>query len=270
MVHVLDPATLGHHREVAAELARDGRQPSSDLVARQGPPLGDQVVVDRVSAGSQSASACAFDRDVSPVDGELAGDREGQLLPRDHVADEVARRPSMRRRDGHVSEASDTDSNASYGRHASRSSSRNDNPSTYMAVILSARERPRPMLESGPMSDDLVPPLRPSTPRRPGARGKSHPELLASLLTSGDDELAAWTLRHALREASRAVVYDGLLKDAMRLVGERWATGRWSVADEHLASRTLMRALEQVRPKLGPESRWDPWRSSPARRASST
>ena len=38
MVHVLDPATLGHHREVAAELARDGRQPSSDLVARQGAP----------------------------------------------------------------------------------------------------------------------------------------------------------------------------------------------------------------------------------------
>ena len=84
------------------------------------------------------------------------------------------------------------------------------------------------------------------------------PELLASLLTSGDDELAAWTLRHALREASRAVVYDGLLKDAMRLVGERSATGRWSVADEHLASRTLMRALEQVRPKLGPESRVGP------------
>ena len=44
----------------------------------------------------------------------------------------------------------------------------------------------------------------------------------------------------------------------MRLVGERWATGRWSVADEHLASRTLMRALEQVRPKLGPESRVGP------------
>ncbi len=115
------------------------------------------------------------------------------------------------------------------------------------------------MLESGPMSDDLVPPLPPVDPTTAGVPAASlTPELLASLLTSGDDELAAWTLRHALREASRAVVYDGLLKDAMRLVGERWATGRWSVADEHLASRTLMRALEQVRPKLGPESRVGP------------
>jgi MerR family transcriptional regulator, light-induced transcriptional regulator len=115
------------------------------------------------------------------------------------------------------------------------------------------------------MSDDPVPPLPPLPPLPPVdltsadvPAASLSPELLASLLTSGDDELAAWTLRHALREAPRAIVYDGLLREAMQLVGERWATGRWSVADEHLASRTLMRALEQVRPQLGPEARVGP------------
>jgi methanogenic corrinoid protein MtbC1 len=84
------------------------------------------------------------------------------------------------------------------------------------------------------------------------------PELLAGLLADGDDELAAWTLRHALDESSRAAVYDGLLRDAMRLVGERWSTGRWTVAEEHLASRTLLRTLERLRPELGPEGRIGP------------
>jgi methanogenic corrinoid protein MtbC1 len=84
------------------------------------------------------------------------------------------------------------------------------------------------------------------------------PELLAGLLADGDDELAAWTLRHALSEASRAEVYDGLLREAMALVGARWVSGRWSVAEEHLASRTLLRALERIRPEIGPEGRVGP------------
>lgn len=84
------------------------------------------------------------------------------------------------------------------------------------------------------------------------------PELLASLLADGDDELAAWALQHALSEQPRAVVFDGLLNDAMTLIGERWAAGRWSVADEHLASQTLVRTLERVRPDLGPEKRVGP------------
>ena len=84
------------------------------------------------------------------------------------------------------------------------------------------------------------------------------PELLASLLTDGDDELALWAFRHALRESSRVAVYDGILRDAMRLVGENWRAGRWSVADEHLASRTLLRVMEQLRPTTSPESRVGP------------
>jgi methanogenic corrinoid protein MtbC1 len=83
-------------------------------------------------------------------------------------------------------------------------------------------------------------------------------ELLAGLLADGDDELAAWTLRHALGEQTRVVVFDGLLRSAMTLVGDRWRTGQWTIAEEHLASRTLLRALEQVRPPMLPELRVGP------------
>lgn len=110
------------------------------------------------------------------------------------------------------------------------------------------------------MSDDLpvrLPPVDPAAAEAvPGA--SLSPELLAGLLADGDDELAAWTLRHALAEASRAEVFDTLLRDAMGLVGERWKSGQWSIAEEHLASRTLLRALERIRPALGPEHRIGP------------
>lgn len=110
------------------------------------------------------------------------------------------------------------------------------------------------------MRDDQPPTLPPVDPtmtdRLPGET--ITPELLASLLADGDDELAAWVLRQALGEATRPEVYDGLLAGAMRLVGDRWASGQWSVAEEHLASQTLLRALERIRPDLGPEARIGP------------
>src|SRR5664280_1971263 len=103
-----------------------------------------------------------------------------------------------------------------------------------------------------------LPPVDPARADEPFAAATFTPDLLASLLADGDDELAAWTLRSALAEQGRAVAFDGLLRDAMRLVGERWSTGRWTVAEEHLASQTLLRALERIRPPGGPESRVGP------------
>ena len=115
------------------------------------------------------------------------------------------------------------------------------------------------MLDSTGESPDL-PPLPPVDPSGADDVPSSSltPELLAGLLADGDDQLAAWTLEHALREASRAAVYDGLLADAMALVGERWESGRWTVAEEHLASQTLMRALDRIAPDLGPDGRIGP------------
>lgn len=84
------------------------------------------------------------------------------------------------------------------------------------------------------------------------------PELLASLLVEGDDDLVAWALRHALEERRRVDVYDDLLAGAMALIGQRWADGQWSVAEEHLASGTIIRALDRIRPEQGPEVRVGP------------
>ena len=109
-------------------------------------------------------------------------------------------------------------------------------------------------------SEDTLPPLPPVDPtiadRLPGEA--LTPELLAGLLADGDDELASWVLQQALADSDRVTVYDGLLADAMTLVGERWENGQWSVAEEHLASQTLLRALDRVRPRIGPDGRIGP------------
>lgn len=75
------------------------------------------------------------------------------------------------------------------------------------------------------------------------------PDLLASLLADGDEQLVAWTLRNAIAERGRAVAYDELLTSAMRLIGERWVAGQWGIAEEHLASQTIIHALDSVRPQ---------------------
>ncbi len=110
------------------------------------------------------------------------------------------------------------------------------------------------------MSDDQPPRLPPVSPEAvdAGPGGSLSPEFLASLLVEGDDELVAWALRHALDERSRAEVFDDLLVGAMTIIGQRWADGQWSVAEEHLASQTIVRALDRIRPEQGPEARIGP------------
>ena len=84
------------------------------------------------------------------------------------------------------------------------------------------------------------------------------PELLAGLLADGDEELAAWTLENAIAVMPRARVYDELVRDAMAIIGRRWVEGTWGIAEEHVASETLLRTLERVAPELGPERRAGP------------
>ncbi len=110
------------------------------------------------------------------------------------------------------------------------------------------------------MSDTppALPPVDPLRASEPIPATTMTPELLAGLLADGDDELAAWALSEALRERSRAEVFDGLLRSAMTLVGERWQEGRWTVAEEHLASQTLRRTLERIRVPQGPSGRVGP------------
>ena len=62
-------------------------------------------------------------------------------------------------------------------------------------------------------------------------------EAFAGFLADGDEEVARWALSRMLEGTPRAVVYDTFVRDAMRLVGERWVAGRWTISEEHLASR---------------------------------
>jgi methanogenic corrinoid protein MtbC1 len=84
------------------------------------------------------------------------------------------------------------------------------------------------------------------------------PELLAGLLADGDDELAAWALANALERLPREQVYDGLLRDAMALIGARWRDGSWGIAEEHAATQALTRALDRLAPPRGPMLRVGP------------
>lgn len=84
------------------------------------------------------------------------------------------------------------------------------------------------------------------------------PELIASLLADGDDELAAWALEQALEERERAAVFDDVVRGAMELVGTRWETQQWTISEEHLASVALAAALARVRPADTAEKRVGP------------
>lgn len=75
------------------------------------------------------------------------------------------------------------------------------------------------------------------------------PEVLAGFLTDGDEPVVRWALTAALRGRDRAAVYDELVRRAMELIGERWASGRWTVSEEHLATVTLLRTLAAVEPR---------------------
>ncbi len=161
---------------------------------------------------------------------------------------------------GRTKSSSGSDASASNGSHAARSSSRNESPSVYMARAYPSAGRGHPILETMETTDR---PDRPTLPPIDTAAGSDlgeaiTPELLAGLLADGDDELAAWALANALEGAPREVVYDGLLRDAMALIGSRWRSGEWGIAEEHAASQALTRALDRIAPRRGPLRRVGP------------
>jgi methanogenic corrinoid protein MtbC1 len=104
---------------------------------------------------------------------------------------------------------------------------------------------------------DGLPPLPPVT--APSAQpGAITAEVLAGFLVDGDQAVARWALSLALSGATRADVYDTLVRDAMRIVGDRWTSGRWTISEEHLASRTLASVLASLAPPETPVERIAP------------
>jgi methanogenic corrinoid protein MtbC1 len=103
----------------------------------------------------------------------------------------------------------------------------------------------------------FLPPVDPAQ-ARPTAGAEVTAEAFAGFLADGDEEIARWALGRQLAARPRAEVYDTFVRDAMRLVGERWVSGRWTISEEHLASRTLGRVLTALAPETGPADRLDP------------
>ncbi len=90
------------------------------------------------------------------------------------------------------------------------------------------------------------------------ASGIATPEFIAALLADGDDDLAAWAIGQALEERPRSAAFDAVLRPAMELIGTRWASGQWSISQEHLASNALKAALARLRPDDPTDTRIGP------------
>jgi methanogenic corrinoid protein MtbC1 len=94
-------------------------------------------------------------------------------------------------------------------------------------------------------------------PSRADAGPRTTPPALAShhglfdALTDGDLARSVRLLERALEERSLAQTLDQVLVPAMREIGRRWQAGEVSIADEHLATNTAERTLEQLRAPPG-------------------
>jgi methanogenic corrinoid protein MtbC1 len=261
MVGVLEPSTLGHDREVAAELARHGSEPGAQVVHREGRPTGIDLGVHDLAAAGVPVRVGALLARARLVDRQLRRDGESDLLSGQQVSHELPAGPAVC--------AGDRDSELLVGQIGERLERPErvvllieefQSVDVHPAIVAAPARRTDGNGRVRQVNDDgapAVPPVDPAAAAA-GLAATYSPELLASLLVDGDDDLAAWTIRQALDDAPRVQVYDELVADAMRLVGQRWESGQWSVADEHLASQTLQRALEAVRPDPSTDARIGP------------
>lgn len=91
------------------------------------------------------------------------------------------------------------------------------------------------------------PPALPPPPKDHELRLTS-PGRFTELLLEGDEKEAAAVLIHAYMEGQSLVtLFDKTISEAMHEVGELWFRGTITVADEHLASRVVLSALQKLR-----------------------
>lgn len=84
-------------------------------------------------------------------------------------------------------------------------------------------------------------------PRRPAAWTKR----LEARLVAGDEAGAWGVVESALASGSDpAEIYTKVLGPALRSVGDRWAEGKLTVAEEHLASAVALRLIGRLGPRF--------------------
>lgn len=102
---------------------------------------------------------------------------------------------------------------------------------------------------------DLVQVGRRKSPARSGAV-TARPEALLGRLVAGDDNGAWRIVEDALTAgADPADIHRGWLIPAMTRMGELWARGEMTVADEHIASAVATRLVGRLHPMFRPPGR---------------
>ncbi|HSB28898.1 MAG TPA: B12-binding domain-containing protein [Pyrinomonadaceae bacterium] len=87
-----------------------------------------------------------------------------------------------------------------------------------------------------------------SAPNKHPALTRSSSVTFTELLLSGEEKEAAAFLIHAYMEGQSPVeLFDRTITEAMHEVGELWFRGTITVADEHLATRVVLSALQKLR-----------------------
>lgn len=80
--------------------------------------------------------------------------------------------------------------------------------------------------------------------------------LFISLLDACETDAANLIIGELLQKKDPAEIFDNFICPAMHEIGELWAAGELSVAEEHLATRTVCNAIHKLRSTLSvPESK---------------
>ena len=95
---------------------------------------------------------------------------------------------------------------------------------------------------------DSQAPARNAARKKRAAKPLLSPATLRDLLLRGDESEAAAVLVDAyLQDHALASLFDTTITEAMHQVGELWFEGTITVADEHLATRVVLSALQKLR-----------------------
>ena len=92
--------------------------------------------------------------------------------------------------------------------------------------------------------------------RQDRSRARVLPSQLEARLLAGDENGAIQLVEGAMGSgADPEEVYLDLLAPALAQIGDRWAAGEITVADEHVASATAMRVIGRIGPRLAKRGR---------------
>jgi excisionase family DNA binding protein len=83
--------------------------------------------------------------------------------------------------------------------------------------------------------------------RRGEYKDDSHCALFHSLLAGSEEEASSLLINAYLGGASLARIFDEFVCAAMKCIGELWAKGELTVAQEHLATHTAQNAIHKMR-----------------------